>query len=214
MVIGHEFAWAHLPKTGGNATLAFFDLFPHLIVSADRRDSRLTHTYFPDRADEVSGKQLVLGIRRLPAWMLSRAHYRTRHGAYPDYVPLPMESPHQMAESSHADRVLRSFTAEGRFQIDRWLRMEFLESDFLDFISQFTDVAETEKQRIMELGRVMTEGERRRVAKSGEAFELEYDREISHWFTEEQIRRMYENNPVWSAAEGKAYGEVVEPARM
>jgi hypothetical protein len=205
VVIGHRFAWGHLPKTGGNATLALFDLFPHLIESADRRDSPDTHTYFRDREAEVTGKRLVLGMRRLPSWMLSHAQYKTRHGVDPDYVPLPMESPHQMAESSHADRVLRSFTDEGRFRIDKWLRMEFLESDFLDFISQFTEVTEVQKRQIVELGRVITGGEKRRIAKFGKAFELEYDRENSHWFTEDQIRRMYENNPVWSATEEEIY---------
>ena len=36
MVIGKEFAWAHLPKTGGDTTRTLFEAFPGLVQFADR----------------------------------------------------------------------------------------------------------------------------------------------------------------------------------
>jgi hypothetical protein len=35
MVIGERFAWGHLQKTAGNATLGMFHLFPDLVLDAD-----------------------------------------------------------------------------------------------------------------------------------------------------------------------------------
>ena len=35
---------------------------------------------------------------------------------------------------------------------------------------------------------------------------LEYDHEVEHWFTPEQVRLMYSNNPVWASLEQRLYG--------
>ena len=55
MVIGERFAWAHLPKTGGSATLELFKLFPELIVFGDFEESNAKHTLFSEREDQVAG---------------------------------------------------------------------------------------------------------------------------------------------------------------
>ena len=57
MVIGAGFAWAHLPKTGGDATLAMFRVFPDLVEFADPDDSNDKHAQFGSRAQ---------GARELP----------------------------------------------------------------------------------------------------------------------------------------------------
>src|SRR5215212_3736115 len=55
MVIGERFAWAHLPKTGGTATVELFQLFPELIVHGDFEDTNEKHTRFDERPKEVEG---------------------------------------------------------------------------------------------------------------------------------------------------------------
>jgi hypothetical protein len=194
MVIGERFAWSHLPKTGGDATLELFRIFPGLILHADPADSQDKHTHFDARESEVGGKVLAMNIRRLPTWLLSRAHHATRRGRYPDYKPLPMESPREMAESTLPDQRLSEFTGGGRFGIDRWIRMESLTEDFLAFISEFTDPSEEERARVVDLGRVNV---------------LQYDHEIEHWFDEEQIREMYRRNPIWAGVERKRFGNLL-----
>src|SRR2546425_10243386 len=193
MVIGKTFAWAHLPKAGGDATAAMFRLFPDLVEFQDPVDSDAKHPSFQDRAGLVAGKRLVLNIRRLPAWVLSRAHHINRHGLAPDYEPLPMDSPHELSESSFPDYRLSTFTDDGKLEIGVWLRLESLAEDFLSFVSELRDVSEEEHARIGELGAV-NEGT--------------YDRELSHWFTPAQIRTLYRKNPTWAAIEESLYGNL------
>ena len=165
-----------------------FRLFPELVVFADPRNTEAKHSSFGAREEAVRGKTLVVNIRRLPAWALSWA----QHLALPKRKqPVPMASPHQMAHSSIADRLLSRLTDGDRFTVDRWLRMEFLVDDFLDFVSKLTDVSEDVTKQVSELDRVNAIG---------------YDREVSHWFTEEQIASLYESNPLWASVEREVYG--------
>jgi SAM-dependent methyltransferase len=194
MVIGERFAWGHLGKTGGDATVELFMTLPELIRFADPLSSQEKHTPFPSRAPQIRGKVLALNIRRLPSWVLSRAIHRMRYGRYPDYEPLPMMPPSQMAESSDADQQLLEFTDGRALSIDRWLRTEFLADDFLAFVSEFTEVPEAKQREILELGS-------RRMGTP-----LTYDHRIDQWFTSDQIQTMYERNPEWAAVEQRLYG--------
>ena len=65
MVIGERFAWGHLQKTAGNATLGMFQLFPDLIVYADPLNVEDKHASFASRADQLDGKLLLSNMRRL-----------------------------------------------------------------------------------------------------------------------------------------------------
>jgi hypothetical protein len=190
VVIGKEFVWAHIPKTGGCTTLSLFQIFPELLESADPRDSNDKHALFRDREDEIKGKLLVCTIRRLPEWMLDRAMHQAVEGIWPEYELRPMLSPHQIAATHYADGWISYMTDFGRLEIDCWLRLEHLREDFLKFIGQFTEVDDERRRRVMEHAREHV---------------VEYDMEPLHWFTPEQVRRMYENNPLWHAVEQDAY---------
>jgi hypothetical protein len=193
MVIGREFAWAHLPKAAGTATLAMFELFPALIVCADPADSAGQHATFADRAARVEGKLLALNFRRLPAWVLSRAHQVALRGLEPDYRPAPMQSPHVLARSSLPDHRLALFTGGDTARVDRWLRVEQLADDFLALVGELHDV---------------TESDRRLVHAVPQTNSIGYDHDIAHWFSPAQVRTMYEHNPVWAELEARLYGDV------
>jgi hypothetical protein len=193
MVIGEQFAWGHLQKTAGNATLGLFELFDELVVFADPRNSEAKHASFAERAAQVEGKVLAANIRRLPAWTLSWAQHRARVARRPDGSPVPMNSPEQMVRVPRADRWLAALTGTGRFTVDRWLRMEHLAEDFADFISGFTE---------------LDEAARGRIAAFPQANAISYDHEIGHWFTPERVRRLYATNPLWAATEAHVYGEL------
>jgi hypothetical protein len=188
MVIGEKFAWGHLRKTGGDATLTMFQLFPELIDYADPRHREDKHLPFADRGVPVSNKLLVCNIRRLPSIILSWSHH-VNHWGHKGH-PIPMSSPHEMSESSNPDTWLSEMTDHGRFEIGWWLRWEHLAADFIEFISWFTDVSEDRKEQIREIGRINA---------------LHYDHVVEHWFSDEQIARLYENNPIWASAEQDAY---------
>jgi hypothetical protein len=196
MVIGERFAWAHLPKTGGMATAELFKLFPELIVYVDPDDTNEKHTTFRERADQVNGKVLAMNLRRLPFWVLSRAQHVARWGIFPDYEPIPMEPPQRLAESSFPDTRIQLYTDEGRFGIDRWLRVESLSEDFLSFISDFGEVSDERRRQVDDLQPVNAH---------------EYDHEIENWFNAEQIEMLYNRNPLWAALERKVYGDLHHP---
>ena len=193
MVIGDRFAWGHLEKTGGDATLQLFELVPDVVRFADPFNVHEKHRPFSEREAEVQGKLLALNIRRLPVWILSKAQHTARHGTHPDYEPWFMASPHEMAQRTDPDERLAAFTDGGRFSIDRWLRAESLGEDFVAFVSEFTDLPDGRRNAILEL-----------AAEHGRATEG-YDHAIEHWFTPEQVRTMYERNPVWAALERQLY---------
>lgn len=191
MVIGRRFAWAHLPKTAGDATLAMFRAVPGLVQFADPADSNDKHMPFFDREEEVAGKLLVMNIRRLPDWVLSGAQHKARHGVFPDYQPGPLESWEEITSATDADDLLRWMTDHGRFEVQRWLRMESLETDVLALL--------------VELGVASAEVSRA-VASVGRVNEGRYPPELAHQVTGDQLARLYGLNPVWAGIERRVYG--------
>jgi hypothetical protein len=193
MVIGERFAWAHLAKTAGDATSAMFAAIPGLVRFADPPESNDKHLPFFARESEVAGKLLVMNIRRLPAWTLSGAHHAARSGLFPDYRPLALETPEQMASKTDADDLLRWMTDHDRFAVDRWLRAESLEQDFLALLAELIELTPEIEARVRSIGRV-NEGS--------------YEDSVESLFSDEQVRRMYARNPGWTEIERRVYGRI------
>src|SRR5690349_997434 len=175
MVFGDRFAWAHLPKTAGSATVMMLGAFEGLIRSVDSPYAEEAHVTFGERLDQVDGKLLVLNIRRLPAWVISRAYYVSRKGVWPDFEPIPVPSADELADSSFPDQRLALFTDDGRLEIDRWLRAEALVDDVLAFVSELRAVTSEEHACVREVGLVNA---------------LDYDHDVSRWFTPAQLERL------------------------
>jgi hypothetical protein len=193
VVITDQFAWAHLPKTGGDATRQMLCAVPGLVRFADPPDSNDKHIPFFGREPEVAGKLLVMNIRRLPKWALSGAHHRASHGEYPGYVPQPLQAPDEIASSTDADDLLRWMTDHGRFQVDRWLRAESLADDLLSFLAELGIEGPAVRDALLTVGRV-NEGD--------------YDHGEASALSGEQVRRLYELNPAWAAVERRVYGNL------
>lgn len=201
MVIGERFAWAHIPKTGGDATLALFEtVAPDLVLEADPADvPDRKHEGFAVRGPEVARKPvLAANIRRLPDRELSRVHHLFRHGVKTEnWKPRPMLSPEEVATSGRADRQLLRYAVDGELRIDVWLRLEHLRDDFRAFVSRFRPLSGDEEAR---LG---TAAPKKNVAS--------YDHDVTHFFTREQIERLYATNPVWASVEERVYGDLAIP---
>jgi hypothetical protein len=194
MVIGEDFAWAHMPKTAGTATVAMFRAFDGLVRFADSPDEVDAHVTFAERRAEVEGRLLVLNLRRLPAWAISRAHYVSLHGVYPDFEPIPMPPADELARGSFPDERLALFTDRGRLEIGRWMRAEYLADDVLDFVGGLREVSDTERARVHAVGRLNA---------------LAYEHDVSRWLTPAQVELLYEHNPAWAALEERVYEAAV-----
>ncbi|MFL5822915.1 MAG: hypothetical protein ACJ764_05670 [Solirubrobacteraceae bacterium] len=190
MVIGRRFAWAHLPKTGGDATQAMFTAVPGLVRFADPPDSNDKHMPFFGREAEVAGKLLVMNIRRLPAWVLSGAQHKSRHGVHPDYRPGPLESFEEISSRSDADDLLRWMTDHQRFRVERWLRTERLAEDMLALLQDLGEASESVRAAVLAVGQV-NQGN--------------YSHDLVEGFTEPQLERLYGLNPEWAAIERRVY---------
>ncbi len=195
MVIGERFAWAHLPKTAGDATHAMLVAVSGLAVFADPPDSNDKHLPFFAREAEIAGRLRVMNIRRLPAWALSGAHHRAAYGVHPDYRPGPLETPDQMASRTDADDLLRWMTDHGRLAVERWLRAERLQDDVLALLGELGVLTAEVGERVLAVGRVNVGS---------------YDRDLSRWFTPEQIHRLYARNPEWARVERLVYGALLD----
>jgi hypothetical protein len=193
MVIGRRFAWAHLPKTAGDATHSMLVSVPGLVQFADPLNSNDKHLPFFGREAEVAGKLLAMNIRRLPAWALSGAQHKARHGVHPGYEPTPLESFDQITSRTDADDLLRWMTDHGRFRVDRWLRAEQLEDDVLGLLEELDELTADVHAAVLAVGRVNEGG---------------YPRELELELTGEQIARLYSLNPLWAKTERRVYGDV------
>lgn len=170
-------------------------MVPELVVHADDSSGNAKHDAFAAREAEVSGKLLVLNIRRLPSWSLSFAQHHARDGVHPRYEPMPLPTAAELAERTLPDAMLRHFTANGRFRVDRWLRTEHLAEDFLELVAALADVPEDLRAQVHEIGMINT---------------IPYDHDVAHWFSDAQIATMYERNPVWASIEQRVYGSEVQ----
>jgi hypothetical protein len=191
MVIGRGFAWAHLPKTAGDATHRMLAAVPGLVSFADPPDSNDKHLPFFAREAELAGRIRVMNIRRLPAWAMSGAQHQARHGVHPDYRPTPLPSAEAITGKTDADDLLRWMTDHDRLSVDRWLRAEVIEQDVLALLDELGELTRATRAEVLAVGRV-NEGA--------------YAHDLSRYFTAEQIARLYALNPAWAAVERRLYG--------
>jgi hypothetical protein len=194
VIIGERFVWTHLPKAAGDATHAMLTAVPGLVSFADPPDSNDKHLPFFAREAEIAGRLRVMNLRRLPAWALSAAQHRSRHGVHPDYRPGPLESPEEIVERTDADDLLRWMTDHDRLAVERWLRAEQLTEDVLSLLFDLGALSDEAVARVKGVGRV----------NAGD-----YDRELDHWFTSGQLEQLYRRNPIWAGLERRLYGELL-----
>jgi hypothetical protein len=192
MLITAKFAWAHMGKTGGDATQQMLEAVPGLVEWAHSPDSNAKHDPFVRHAEAISGRLRVMNIRRLPAWILSMAYHRRTHGPWPDDQPHYMPTADEMAANLDGDNVLRYMSDGPRFPVERWLRQENLADDVAALLDQLGRLTEAARQAIAS------------VAYRAKA----YDHDLESWFTDEHIRTMYRLNPGWAEVERKVYGDL------
>jgi hypothetical protein len=195
MIVSQRFVWAHIPKTGGDATATMIARVPRLVVLADHLLDNAKHLSFAQRRGSIEGKLLVANVRRLPDWALSHARHVQDYGAYPDHRPMGPQRPADVAARSAADELLDEIV--GSFEVDRWIRQEHLVDDVVAFLREVAGLTTAEEEAIRSVGRV---NDQRSIAERAGL------RPPKRFFTSEQIETLYANNPCWAAIERRAYG--------
>ena len=195
MIVSEKFVWAHVPKTGGNATATMIAQVPRLVVMADHLEDHAKHLSLSLRRGSIEGKLLVANMRRLPAWAVSYTRHRERFGLWPDYEPQAPRSAELVAAESVADEWLDEIV--GDYGIDRWLRQEHLVEDLVAFLRDIAGLTEAEEAAIRSVGRVNDQRPRARFRR--------WRRAPERFFTPAQIQALYANNPRWAAIERSVY---------
>jgi hypothetical protein len=194
MVVSRRFVWAHLPKTGGDATAAMLQKVPRLIVLADPANDNAKHLPLDERRGSIAGKLLVANMRRLSTWAMSMARHRERFGSYPHYAPQGVEARASVAAESAADDLLELIV--GAYEIDVWLRQEQLEHDVVHFLRRIAGLTAEEEAAVRSVGRVNENRGRPQLRTPAP----------ERYFTPEQLDAVYANNPRWAAIERRVYG--------
>jgi hypothetical protein len=195
MIVSQRFVWAHIPKTGGDATATMIAQVPRLVVLADHLRDNAKHLPFSERRGSIEGKLLVANIRRLPDWALSHACHVERFGAFPDYQPRGPQRPDAVAARSAADEHLDLIV--GDHQVDRWLRQEHLTDDLVRFLRELADLTAEEEAAIRSVGRVNDQRSVLRRIRPPSA---------RRFYTPDQIETVYRSNPRWAEIERRVYG--------
>jgi len=192
MLFGRSFAWAHIGKTGGDATVVLFSQIPGLVVQVDDLSNPCKHHSFRrNNLDPQSYRYWLLNIRRLPSWVISFAQaIRNHHGK-----SFPVPSSRLLSEARLPDRLLADYTDDSRYPIHRWLRVEHLRRDVAEFIDQEI--------------RPLSDDEKNLLSTFPTKVEQPYDHRVEHWFTRRDCEKLYRNNPLWASIEQKAYGNLL-----
>jgi hypothetical protein len=191
MVVGRDFAWAHLPKTGGDATWALFRCVPDLVVRMHAPGDPRKHRTFVEEG--VADLRLVLNLRRLPSLALSYVHHARHYGIEGAFPRGYRMTPCEAVAFDRPERSLRRHLDRDRLEVHRWLRMENLREDFLEFAGTLRPLDADEVERI------------RRVTTKPP---MPYDHDPLRFFTPAEIERLYANNPPWARHELAVYGSL------
>ena len=137
MVIGKNFIWLHMGKTGGNSTKLMFEGLDGILytdsIHDPKKHSNLTRTDID--ATLLQDKKIICNIRKLPAWIKS---YRQQRIVVHNKV-LTLEELCMSAEGH-----IKTYSNS----VDYWIRTEQLADDFIKIISNFIDISPEQEKNI------------------------------------------------------------------
>lgn len=213
MIVGETYAWAHIGKTGGDATHKLFTCVPDLtiendIIVGEKAEQGnligIKHDTFQHRGIG-NDKLLILNIRRLPSWVLSICHHNVKHKPESarqsdcEIIRYTVEKGtlppgDLLCEAKWADEMLDRYTDEGKLKIGRWFRMEYLRNDIINFLSTL---------------RALKDDEIKCILNTGTKKPMMYNHDPDVYFSNSQLYRLRQNNPKWSEIERKCYLKLI-----
>jgi hypothetical protein len=198
MIIGQNFIWLHFPKCAGtftenllkanfsnDSTVMFDKLDPQNVIwhqNVGQREKKINQ--------DLSGKNVICNFRRLPSWILSRANYESSRSGFtaPRELILKGQFFDNLGKISTADFVLAKYTER---EVQHWIRVEYLNTDFYSAFSHYLDVG---------------------IICSLEVFTNKINKSIptgDQHFNQEEIRGLYQSNPLWTSLESRLYGNLL-----
>jgi len=204
MVIGKDFIWIHMRKTGGDSVRYMFDIISRMVFYADPFISWEKHDTIEEKLKKFKKRgfpieflgekqKRILNLRRLPAWLLSNAHQRKMEAKTPldiDILRQGILPGKKDFPEAYPDKILTHFMCN---RIDYWLRTEYLAEDFIKIMSNFVIINEPEQNLIRKIKANVTY----------------YNKNIQDWFSNHDLEVIYKNNPLWAEKEKELYGTLL-----
>lgn len=206
MIVGKDWIWLHVPKCAGSTTekmlQALYGNDPAVrFDKVDPRGQVIWHQSLAERRkldpDFDPGARRVIGnLRRLPSWILSRIHFEVQRSGAGGVVGREMlvqgrfrnrpKKGRVMGQPATADASIEKYGAE----VTNWVRSEALVED-LSAVLGFDPARAALEKRDVNRG------------------QIEYIRDLSFWFRQPEIDRMYQANPIWAELEREVYGDLL-----
>ena len=200
MIIHKDFIWMHFPRCAGtfteqllhkyysaNSDIAFDEIDPGNVIwhqSVVERENNL--------GVKLSGRDIICNFRRLPYWIISRIRYEKKRAGifYDKELYTRGIFNHRKGYQRTADMVLSKYLLQ---EVHSWIRVEYLEIDFMKVFSKYLDVqAKVQKSDFESF-----------VNASGGKSNLD------EWFTPEDLNRIYNACPLWAKTENEVYGNIL-----
>lgn len=201
MIIGKNFLWLHFPKCAGTETnrvlKKYFSSNPEIHFDKIDHANVIWHQNVEEREREIGlsirNKTVICNFRRLPSWIISRIQFeKKRSGFTPtkdDYIR--GEFYERKGSKNHADWYVKKYTS---VRVNSWIRAEYITEDFKKAFSQFLDLSKID---------LTTEFSKKSNAN-------DYIKDMSHWFTQDDLNILYAHCPLWANLELSLYGELLE----
>jgi hypothetical protein len=192
MIIADTWAYGHIARTGGDAIHVWFEAIRRPDWIIDPLDMPEKHQRLLDRPAALHKQLYAVSFRRLPNWTLSFLHELPSHPSLWDRYGFTRKEeicrPESALRYPFADEALR--LCEG-VHVTHWLRTEHLLADFLRLAEVLIGPLSAE-----EIARVKAAQTRGPGA---------YNHNVCHWWSEEEIDRIYALNPHWARIEQEVY---------
>jgi hypothetical protein len=188
MIIGKDFVWLHLGKTGGKTSREAISLLEldgktQLIKIFNYPDHHFSIRQYEEKYNEkISDRQVIIGFRRLIDWMPS-FHFQMFRNLN-NYKRFAVEGKvmFRSGEVLHPDKILEKYIKE--LKDVTFIRMEYMYEDFSRFFEDRIDKEELRKVCLKKIG------------------EKKYKKPS---LLDDEIAYIYEKNPLWSSIEQKIY---------
>jgi hypothetical protein len=200
MIIGENFIWLHFPKCAGTFTETL--LRQHVVddmrIKFDPIDPEniIWHQNVSKREEatkvDLSSKEIICNFRRLPSWIISRVVYEEKRSG--NVAPKDLYSIGNFLKAnggmSNADTTLKRYTSR---KVNHWIRVEHLEGDFTNVFSKFIKFTPPLDSSFFQ----------KRVNTS------DWGNDIQHWFSPDELKKLYNACPLWSEYEREIYGNLL-----
>ena len=199
MITSDTITWLHLPKTGGTSTAQLFRKLNLPGISVDPDDEDAKHESISSRLGQIKPNPTsttIITSRRLASWLLSDWHHKTvKMGLSLPFNPVKSGLFYSLRLGGTwvaADYWVHYFNAKS---CTHTVRLEHLEEDSNKYVLPL--LPNGTKSLSFPLSNTN-----------------QYSQKIEDFFSDRDLKRIYDNNPAWTGWEEKIYGNLSKINRI